>query len=272
MNFTRKCSNENCNVVLTYVYKYQKELADKKSQYCKICSGLKTSQTHQNRYIQQPKKCPVCYQDIPWHKRKNKTCSEQCRVKQIKTTKEEIYGNPGYNNREKSIITLMNNFGVENVSQIPEVKRKKDEKGYWFSKIDVSGENNPHFGYSHSIETKQILREKSLKRAKNVFSISAGMNPEGCKIIDQYGKENGYNFQHGMNGGEFLLEALGYWADGYDKEKNVWIEYYEKFHYSKNALKEKDIVRRNMIIRYLNCKFISIKYDGTIEIFNDLNK
>jgi hypothetical protein len=35
-------------------------------------------------------------------------------------------------------------------------------------------------------------------------------NPQACKIIEEYGKMNGYNFQHALNGGEFHIKELGY--------------------------------------------------------------
>ena len=79
-------------------------------------------------------------------------------------------------------------------------------------------------------------------------------NSDACKIIDEYGKKNGYNFQHAENGGE--IEVCGYWVDGYDKEKNVVIEYYEKKHLKQ---KEYDKIRKQKIINHLGCTFIELK-------------
>jgi len=81
-------------------------------------------------------------------------------------------------------------------------------------------------------------------------------NSNACEIIEKYGKENGYNFQHAMNGGEFYIKKLGYWVDGYDKNKNVVIEYLEKEHKYKI---DKDFRRKSEIINFLKCKFIEIK-------------
>jgi hypothetical protein len=89
-------------------------------------------------------------------------------------------------------------------------------------------------------------------------------NPNACKIIEQYGLENGYNFQHALNGGEFYIKDLGYFVDGYDKEKNVVIEYYEKHH---NNQIEKDMYRIQQIKQKLNCKIIIINYQNNIEIY-----
>jgi protein-arginine kinase activator protein McsA len=83
-------------------------------------------------------------------------------------------------------------------------------------------------------------------------------NPKACKIIEEYGKQHGYNFQHAMNGGEYYIKELGYWVDGYDKEKNVVIEYQEK-HHNITYWKVRDKKRKNLIIQLLDCKFIEIK-------------
>lgn len=82
-------------------------------------------------------------------------------------------------------------------------------------------------------------------------------NPEACKLIEEYGIQNGYNFQHALNGGEFYIKELGYFVDGYDKENNIVIEYYEKYHNGPKR-REKDTIRENKIIEYLNCKFIKL--------------
>ena len=81
-------------------------------------------------------------------------------------------------------------------------------------------------------------------------------NPVACQKIDEYGKQHGYNFQHAENGGEFYVKALGYWIDGYDKEKNIAVEFYEKAHQRK---KERDAHRKKEIIEHLGCKFIELK-------------
>ena len=35
-------------------------------------------------------------------------------------------------------------------------------------------------------------------------------NPKSIPIIEEFGKANGYNFQHAENGGEFYIKTLGY--------------------------------------------------------------
>ena len=80
-------------------------------------------------------------------------------------------------------------------------------------------------------------------------------NPNACKFIEKFGKKNGYNFQHAMNGGEIIV--AGYSLDGYDKEKNVVFEYDERHHFNPDgSLKSKDYSRMGRIKSVLKCKFL----------------
>lgn len=141
------------------------------------------------------------------------------------------------------------------------------------------GELHPFYGKHHTKETKQRLitshtGKKMSEEAKlkiRLFQIeriskerfggnrvTPTYNIDGCQKIDEYGKQHAYKFQHAMNGGEFYLPQLGYWADGYDKKNNVWIEYYEKWHNSEYRRK-RDAMRKKQIIKFLKCKFIEIR-------------
>lgn len=79
-------------------------------------------------------------------------------------------------------------------------------------------------------------------------------------IIEKFGKENGFNFQHAENGGEFKVPGLGYWVDAYDSKKNVVLEIDERQHFDKfGNLIERDVKRQNEIISVLGCQFYRIK-------------
>lgn len=71
-------------------------------------------------------------------------------------------------------------------------------------------------------------------------------------------EENITDLQHAENGGEYHIKELGYFVDGYSKEKNIVIEYYEKFHYSESKIK-RDLKRQQEIVNVLKCEFINIK-------------
>lgn len=120
------------------------------------------------------------------------------------------------------------------------------------------GELNPRgmSGKHHTEKAKQKMRLKHLDRIEQKYGhIFPGYNPEACKLIDEYGKQHGYNFQHALNGGEFHIKELGYWVDGYDEEKNVVIEVDESHH---KYLRKKDAQRQHEIEDYLACKFVRV--------------
>ena len=162
--------------------------------------------------------------------------------------------------------------------------RTKGKNNPMYGKI---GKLNPFYGKRHSLETKEkigklstkintgrkhsaetikLWRKIAINRKKKlgIFDDHPYYNPIACKLIDDYGKRNGYNFQHALNGGEIELKELGYWVDGYDKNKNTIFEYNEPHHYDINGnLKEKDKRRLNEIKTHLQCKLI---------IYNSFNK
>ena len=136
-----------------------------------------------------------------------------------------------------------------------------DEMNKEVSKLKIrTGEDSGNYKRPKRTEELRRMRKSAIKRIeRNVFNggqMMPGYNPEACKLIEQYGKENGYNFQHAENGGEYHIKELGYFVDGYDKEKNVVIEYYEPFH---KKQVERDERRKQEIIDHLGCKFIEIK-------------
>ena len=98
--------------------------------------------------------------------------------------------------------------------------------------------------------------EKEKLRICRLNCVTPNFNPKACQIIDEYGKTNGYNFQHALNGGE--IRIIGYSLDGYDKDKNSAIEYYEKWHKKPNQVK-KDECRKHKIMEALGCKFIELR-------------
>jgi hypothetical protein len=123
-----------------------------------------------------------------------------------------------------------------------------------------SGKENGKYtlGRKRTDEFKRYMRVTSIKRLKaRIKNFSSRSNPVATKFIEEYGNQNGFNFQHALNGGEYHIEELGYFVDGYDKEKNVVFEYDEPNHYYRNGhLKNKDIKRMSEIMNHLHCRFI----------------
>lgn len=124
-----------------------------------------------------------------------------------------------------------------------------------------SGSNNPNFNNTIEFtpEYRKNLRIAHINRIRNNhIHCFPNYNINACKAIDEYGKLHEYNFQHALNGGEYYIKELGYFVDGYDKDKNVVIEYYESHH--KYQI-EHDNVRQKEIERVLQCTFIILNED-----------
>ena len=60
---------------------------------------------------------------------------------------------------------------------------------------DKSGKNNPMYGKNHNRKSKTKMRKSAIKRIEqNKFNggqMIPGYNQEACKIIEQYGNDNG---------------------------------------------------------------------------------
>lgn len=215
----------NCSKDTSIKYKARYEKIDQSLYKCSKCKKLVE------------KNCVIC--DKLFSTADNgKTCKPACKMKLVALT--------------------ISNGQYENISQIPYIKQKVSDVGRYFSKIDVSGQNNPHYGHTHSDETKRKQRIRRLESLNAKTPCYPGYNKTACIRIDEYGQQHGYNFQHAENGGEYFISQLGYYVDGYDKEKNVVIEYDEKHHFIKGCLRQKDLIRQQEIEQYLKCKFIRI--------------
>lgn len=119
-----------------------------------------------------------------------------------------------------------------------------------------------HKGKIVSKETRLKQRISAIKRMEKQLGhqVSPNFNTNACFLIDEYGKQHGYNFKHAMNGGEHYFKKLGYWVDGYDPEKNVVIEIDESHHFNAQGnLSEKDVRRQKEIEEYYGCTFIRIR-------------
>lgn len=148
-----------------------------------------------------------------------------------------------------------------------EHKRKlsESEKGKIISektKLRISYNHVGMIGKHHTDEARRKMRlsriEKISRDKFNGHQVIPNWNTNACHEIDEYGKRYGYNFQHAMNGGEHFINELGYFVDGYDKDKNVVIEYYEFCHNQfKNTIHDKQ--RKQEIINHLGCEFIELK-------------
>ena len=116
----------------------------------------------------------------------------------------------------------------------------------------------------YSSDTLRKMRLAAIERISiakfNGNQMMPNYNISSISILEEIAKEMGItDLQHAENGGEFFIKELGYFVDGYSKEKNVILEYDEPHHFnSDGSLKESDIIRQKEIEEYLKCEFIRI--------------
>ena len=185
--------------------------------------------------------------------RYGKIVLEETRNKIRNSLKGKPSGAKGKKHTEEAIQKIRESHKRENLSVETLRKMSKANKG----------EKNPNYGKHilHSEETKRKLRLIAIKRRDSLYGKCVpNYNPEGCKLIDEYGKKYGYNFRHAENGREYFIKELGYWVDGYDERQNVVIEVDENSHYDFDGrLKEEDVKRQREIENLLECKFIRVR-------------
>jgi hypothetical protein len=175
--------------------------------------------------------------------RRNTVC-KQCSGYRGKTKNIliRICPNPNHNPNCKGEIVYKSKYGTK----YGEIKNSK------CNSCQVYGTKRPK-------SNKSILNHrKSITKSWNdKYNNYPNYNPNSISIIEQKAKELGItDLQHAENGGEFYIEELGYWIDGYSKDKNIVIEYYEKSH-KYNIVR--DTKREKEIRDLLNCEFIIIK-------------
>jgi len=114
---------------------------------------------------------------------------------------------------------------------------------------------------THSSSTKLKMRTSTLDYIhNNSGQVVPRYNKKSISIIENFSKNNEFNFLHAENGGEFYIKELGYFLDAYDPINNVVLEIDEIHHYDKNGnLKDKDVIRQKEIESYLGCKFYRLK-------------
>ena len=120
----------------------------------------------------------------------------------------------------------------------------------------VSVANTGHATSEKTKKKQRLARIADLN--KKYGQVRPNYNPTACRLIEAYGQEHGYSFQHAENGGEFYIKELGYWVDGYDAQQNVVIEVDEPKHYCNGKLRPRDVRRQREIEKHLGCKFVRI--------------
>lgn len=121
-----------------------------------------------------------------------------------------------------------------------------------------------------NVYSQEVLAKMSVSAIKRISTYGTyqmhSYNPSSIPLIEQYGCDNGYNFIHAENGGEYRVPGTPYFVDGYDPINNIVFEYDEKYHFS-DKRRELDKIRQDEIIEVLRCKFIRMDEYGNIREF-----
>lgn len=182
---------------------------------------------------------------------------------------------------EKKALEISEKISESGIGRIPYSKGKTfeeifgEEKAKELKRINSERqkENTQRCGKTYE-EYYGIEKAKRIKRNQRISTIRRIMknisnggqiqpryNPSGCNYFNKLMEQTNTFIHHAENGGEYNIEELGYWVDGYDKENNIVYEFDEKRHFnSDGTLKDKDIQRQKEITNLLKCEFIRIKY------------
>lgn len=119
----------------------------------------------------------------------------------------------------------------------------------------LNGKLHTTKGKSLSEDHKAAISKGTRAYLQDITYGGARFSVKACSFIDNLNKQNGWNLQHALNGGE--IKCGPYYMDGYDKDLNIAFEYDEpKHHYGYNdTLSEHDIIKMQYIKEKLNCRF-----------------
>lgn len=151
------------------------------------------------------------------------------RLLEKETKKSRGYkANYSFTSRLKFIVDY--NYDIEKV-------KCKCKKRITFNKYcRECNEDTTHEGFKHTEESRAKMRLKAIELIeKQKGQLAPRYNTDSVKLIERYGKENGYNFQHAESKGEYRVEKLGYWLDAYDYKKKIQ---YSRF--TRNIILEKE--------------------------------
>ena len=176
--------------------------------------------------------------------------------------------------RKEGIYKSNYNFGnrlrflVEFNCCLSKIQCKCGEKHNFKKYCRHCNEESKHLGQKHSEKTLRKMRLSAISRIRSAKGQAAPRyNERSIPLIEEVGRKFGYSFKHAENGGEYFIKELGYWVDGYDESTNTVLEIYERFHFKKGKVREKDKKRQKEIEEYLTekrgipCTFLKINYE-----------
>jgi hypothetical protein len=269
IKMTRNCPI--CDKELIYKNKFSYMAATRIKGICQSCAAKKipkksksfyekvawdkTSDINKQIIINHPnltKNCPVCNYTIKYKNKislirsvcKNTKCASCVQIELYKTGKLKSW-NKGKKLSKHFRSTIKKSWK----------KTRKDRVGI---NHPFYGKVGPMYGKTHSQKTKEKQRMSHIKYLKTINKkYSPNYNKKFCKYADKFNGEYDTKIIHAENTGEFM--HIGYFADGYIQNKNIWIEYDEPKHFFGGKLRPECVIRQKNIQESLNCKFIRIK-------------
>lgn len=238
MEYTRNCPE--CGNEISYNQKGNFNRAVRENRRCRSCSSRQVN-SHK-KILSFDRNCTECgkplvyksYHAWWWAKKQNQKCISCSKKGRIL---------PDWVRKKISKVTKGSKNPMYGRHHTEETKRKISLKNLG---------NKSKIGQIADEQSKQKMRLAVANRIEKYGKRKQGFNPIACEFLDTL---TDYSFIHALNGKEFLHN--GYFADGYDAQKNVWIEYDEPRHYNKDGtLKQKDVRRMMEIKKSLGCKFL----------------
>lgn len=131
-------------------------------------------------------------------------------------------------------------------------------KGAYDKKLQVKKSletkiKNGTLGHPCSDEQRAKIAEAMIAHRKKIGTFyKANVSIAACKYIDELNIKTGWNLAHGLHSAE--KQVGPYFIDGYDEQRNIAFEYYEKAHHKNKKREERDEARARYIVKHLNCK------------------
>lgn len=242
MTYTRKC--DRCAAIIAYTNSGSFYRAKRKNTLCSFCIKERRKTNKVQKIF--TRNCPKCNDILTYKSYRSHWWSVKHNLLCRSCGKEGKSMPDGFSEKLSKIFRGKNNpmYGKNHTDKTKEIISIKN-KG-----------NKSRIGQPHNLETIEKQRIAAANRIKKYGIKSRNFNKTACDFIDEYNKINNVKLIHALNGGEYSYK--GFFADGYDEYNNIWFEYDEPTHYSKDriSLKDKDITRMNIIKEGLKCKFI----------------
>lgn len=192
--------------------------------------------------------------EIPWYGSKSSESTKQWLRQRFSGSNNPNYGKTMSGEQKEKI-------------RNSQIGQKLSEQHKHHISVSTRGKNGYWYGKKRSEDTIDKIKQRIYDKLK-LLGYVGRYNTVACEFINKWGKENGYDFRHALNGGEVTFKR--YAVDGYDKNKGVIFEYDEPLHETIGR-KKKDLVRLEKLVEVSNCRVLrySEKYNRLYWSFPD---